>query len=121
MARPKINPAGREYGKWTVQGIDPTHARRWLCLCDPSRGGCGAVKSLDATGLRSGDSTQCLSCSGRERHARGGSPLTNLGRDELLRRSALGAAKSRIPKNEAIRRILAMMRKYGVTLGDLGG
>lgn len=74
MGRKRIDPEGRRYGRWVVRGVDPDRPRRWLCLCDPERGGCGRLASVDAGSLRKGDSTQCLGCAGRERVKAGKGP-----------------------------------------------
>ncbi len=56
---PKIDLAGRSFGRLTVTGLDPRqdgpkrHAR-WLCRCD-----CGTVRSVAGNSLRSGVTLSC--------------------------------------------------------------
>jgi hypothetical protein len=103
VGRKAIDPSGRHYGKWTVRGVDPDGPRRRLCLCDPERGGCGQVVSVDAGSLRKGASTQCLGCAGREKVKAGKGPPRGKGRAagaaERARHGLPPLAPGQIPLN----------------------
>ena len=66
-----VNLALRRFGRWTVLYRGPQDASgrnaRWFCRCD-----CGRESLVLATKLRVGLSRACLSCSSKDRWARGG-------------------------------------------------
>ena len=69
-----IDLTGRTFGRLRVLRRDGTHRTpegaykaRWLCLCDPERGGCGNVKTILGENLRGGRTLSC-GCLAREYH-----------------------------------------------------
>ena len=62
-----IDLTGKHFGRWTVLEKAPSYRNRegmavqsmWRCICDPERGGCGAVKEITGTNLRNGVSRSC--------------------------------------------------------------
>lgn len=65
--RPGYEPAdltGQRFGRWTVlffSGYTRHRARLWMCLC-----ACGYTSTVMSYQLKSGDSTQCRRCAGRQ-------------------------------------------------------
>lgn len=83
-----INLMGQQFGNWTVVG-DYTRVKSvtyWGCVCK-----CGVEKSITAYSLRSGSSTQCLSC-GATTHGMAG---TYKGNNTEKEYNSWHAAKSR--------------------------
>ena len=52
-----IDLTGRRFGRWLVEGLDESDARKgsvWVCVCD-----CGVRRSVRSAGLRNGRSRSC--------------------------------------------------------------
>lgn len=56
----RLDLTGQSFGKWTALrlGVKPSH---WVCRC-----ACGTEKEVFIGSLRSGDSTQCVKCQGKQ-------------------------------------------------------
>ena len=64
MGRTTIDLIGQEFGRLTVKARVPREPgapgqARWLCLCDPRLGGCGTMKTIGSSALRSGATRSC--------------------------------------------------------------
>jgi len=61
MSKAIAIPPGTVFGRLIVIGLSrtPGGRRAWLCLCDPSFGGCGQETTVIGNALRSGNTASC--------------------------------------------------------------
>lgn len=63
----RTNLQGQVFGKWTVEEFSHINSSRsayWKCRCT-----CGNIYTVSALSLRKGESTQCRSCSSKQKTA----------------------------------------------------